>query len=149
MGTFSQAAQTLFLRLGRFSYHEVSVVMSIQVTHLDIPAPPHTMLQKYTVHDSELIPLRWLTAPTGRNRVPNMVLQPLILARVPWTRWTFPKSDISDYTRLITTIIWQYPREDLFTASNRIKWWDGPQHRNIPRRKSLQGSRHRSVLKGR
>jgi hypothetical protein len=87
--------------------------VSVQITLLNVLVLPLTILRKCTVHDREFISLFWFIAPAGRDRVPNAVLQPLVLARVCRAGWSFPKSDIGDHISLITIIVWQYSREDL------------------------------------
>ena len=51
--------------------------------------------------------------PTGRDNIPNWVLQPSILTRVRWTGWslTLPNMPLDPVTA--PAIVWQYPRKDL------------------------------------
>ena len=49
--------------------------------------------------------LFWFVAPADHNRIPNVVLQPSILARVRWAGGPFTASDISDQLTPIAIII--------------------------------------------
>ena len=67
----------------------------------------------------------WPTAPAGRNCIPNVVLQPLILTWVRWTGWSFIVFDIVDHVSPLAATVWQYPREDLVVMGglDQIVWW--------------------------
>jgi hypothetical protein len=94
-------------------------ILRVQVILLDIPCLPPTTIQKHTVHDREFGSLFWVTAPARRNRIPNGILQPMVLTCVRWTGWSFPEFDIGEHTSLITAIVWQNPCEDL-TVRGRL-----------------------------
>jgi hypothetical protein len=97
-----------------------------------------TGCRKYVVHDREFISVCRFIIPAGRNCIPNTVLQPLILAPVPWTGWSFNASDIVDYTILLTVTVWQYPREHLIVRGGVVSS-SGMVHskgKYTPRRKS-------------
>ena len=114
VGGISHAAVVLFQCLGPFSYHEFSVMVSVQVTSLDIRLVLlPIMARKYVVHSEKFVSLFRFVAPAGRDHAPNAVLQPSIPTWVRWTGWSFSKLDIGDHIILVTAIIWDYPREDL------------------------------------
>jgi hypothetical protein len=73
---------------------------------LDVPDTSLTILQKHIVHDREFGSPFSFTAPTGRNRIPNGVLQPLVLTWLRWTGWSLPELDIGHHFSLITAIVW-------------------------------------------
>jgi hypothetical protein len=65
------------------------------------------------VYNRKFISLFWVIAPTGRNRIPNAARQPLVLVWVRRAGWSFTASDIVGHVIPISTIVWQYPRENL------------------------------------
>jgi hypothetical protein len=95
---------------------EVSVVMSVQFTQPNISGLLLTILQKYVVHNGELISLFWWIAPAGRDCIPNRVLQPFILTWICWTGWSFTMCNIGDHLAFITVTVWQYSCEDLIVT---------------------------------
>ena len=52
-------------------------------------------------------------APTSRDHSPSTVQQPLALAWVCRTGWSFTADNTDDHISLIIVIVWQYPCEDL------------------------------------
>ena len=58
------------------------------------------------VHNRELASPLWFSAPAGRNRIPNAVLQPLILIWVLWTGWQFTTSNVGDQAVPFTEAKW-------------------------------------------
>jgi len=68
------------------------------------------------VHNREFTSLFRLIAPAGRDYAPNGVLQPLSLTWVCWTGWSFTGMNTGSHVLLVTSVIWQYPCEDLITT---------------------------------
>ena len=68
------------------------------------------------VHNREFASLLWFIAPAGRNRIPNGVLQPLVLTWIRWAGWSLSEPNIVDHVDLITVTIGQYTGEDLFVT---------------------------------
>ena len=73
--------------------------------------------RKYVVHNGEFRSLSWFSVPTGRNCIPNLVVQPLIPTRVRWAGWPSTESNLLLHVNPIFVIEWQYPGEDLIEIS--------------------------------
>jgi len=71
---------------------------------------------KYLVNDRKFTPLSRFVVPTGRNHIPNGVVQPSILTWVCWAGWslTLPNIPLDHVTA--PAIKRQYPREDLMVV---------------------------------
>jgi len=72
--------------------------------------------RKYVVHNREFASLARPLVPADRDHIPNWVRQPSIPAWVYWTGWSFTSTDIGDHILDITSMIREYPREDLLTT---------------------------------
>jgi len=126
------------------------VVSSLPITKVDTLGLTLTRrCRKCVVHNREFASLSWFVVPTGRDYVPNGVLHQLILTRTRWAGWSTTVTNVQCDRGRCTEIVWHRPREDLIVTWDRVKWGDGLQRRNIPSRKSLQGSKCRSLSNGR
>jgi len=82
----------------------------------DFPKPLELPRPEHVAHIREFASLFWLIVPTGRDYIPNWVLQQSALAGVFWTRWSFTSTNIGDHILHVAFIIGQYPCEDLIAA---------------------------------
>jgi len=112
VGVFFHVVAPVFRCLGPSNHCEVYVILSTYFTYFDIQ-DPLAGRQKNLVHDGESTPLVPFMVPTGCDRIPNGVLQPLILALVPRTGRSFTLLNAPGDCFVVAIIIWQYSREDL------------------------------------
>jgi len=99
------------------------------------------------VHDRGFTSFFRFLVPAGRDHIPNRVLQQSTLARVNWTGWSFTLTNTSDYALHITSVIRQYPREDLIVTGRLFRVVIWLQKRYVPRKKSSQQRKYHSPLK--
>ena len=71
------------------------------------------MCQKYVMHNGEFTSSLWFIAPAGCDRVPNAVLQPLVLTWIYWAGWSLTRFNMRDQVVLVAVIEWWYPGENL------------------------------------
>jgi len=71
------------------------------------------------VNNGEFTSLVRFVLPASRDHIPNRFLQQSTLARVNWTGWSFTGTNIGGHVLDITSMIGQYPCEDLIA----IRQW--------------------------
>jgi len=126
VGVPLQVAGALFQYLGPFSDRVTLAILSVQITWYNVLDLLLTGRRKYVVQNSKFTSLFWFVAPTGRDRVPNTVRQPLTLTRVPWAGWSFTTCDAPNGRRRVRIVtVWRYPRKDLIIAG-RLRPVVGP-----------------------
>ena len=101
------------------------------------------------VHNGEFAPLFLLMMPTGRDCIPNGVLQQPALARVYRAGWSFTVTDVGYHVLHVASMIWQYPCEDLIVTGPLYQVVERFQKGHIPRKMSSRRSKRRSLLKSR
>ena len=126
----SCVAAALFRHPGLFSHCDVSAIPNGQITLSFRPGglgslgDLGTKGRKCVVQRREPRSLFGLIAPTGRDHVPNVVVQPFIPGWVCGARWSFAKSNVGDNTAPVTVFVWQYPRKDLIVRERLYQVMD-------------------------